>query len=237
MRVHPWFWLTTLFMGAMQQDTGAALIWVAVCFVSILLHEIGHVVAFHAFGERAEVILYSWGGLAVPALGRRLGTFGQTVVSLAGPAAGFCLAGVVAGVAMFAGAQFQLVFHTLVIPSLTAWFPFADYPDASMSSYYWNVLLNDLLFVNIYWGLVNLLPVYPLDGGQAARALFVRRDPTRGRRRAIKVSAIVAVIVAVLGLITRSMYLVIMFGILAAGSAQMLEAEPAIFRPTQDRRR
>jgi Zn-dependent protease len=35
----------------------------------------------------------------------------------------------------------------------------------------WYVLLNDLLFVNFDWGLVNLLPVYPLDGGHAARAV------------------------------------------------------------------
>jgi hypothetical protein len=45
------------------------------------------------------------------------------------------------------------------------------------------------------------------------------------------------VAVAVLGLYTRSMYLVAMFGILAAGSAQMLEAEKPIFRPYESWRR
>ena len=35
-----------------------------------------------------------------------------------------------------------------------------------------NTLIWDLLQVNILWGLVNLLPVYPLDGGQIARELF-----------------------------------------------------------------
>ena len=34
------------------------------------------------------------------------------------------------------------------------------------------VLVWDLLFVNIFWGLVNLLPVFPLDGGQISRELF-----------------------------------------------------------------
>jgi stage IV sporulation protein FB len=229
-RVQPWFWLTTIFMGA-NRDTGAALIWVGVCFVSILLHEVGHVIAFRTFGEDAEVVLYSWGGLAVPQRGSRMGTFASTVVSLAGPAAGFCFAGLVAVAATIAGAKFHLVFHTLVIPSLTASYHSADpFQSDYLRAYYWNVVLNDLLFVNIYWGLVNLLPVYPLDGGQASRALFVHHNPARGKRRSLQLSVITAVAVAVLALITKSMYVMIMFGILAAGSAQVLEAERPLFR-------
>ncbi len=233
-RVQPWFWMTTIFMCA-NRETGAALIWVAVCFVSILLHEVGHVIAFQAFGEQAEVVLYSWGGLAVPKRGIRMGTFAETVISLAGPVAGFCFAVLVTAVALVAGAKFHLVFHTLVFPSLTASFHTTN-PSDYLRTYYWNVLLNDLLFVNIYWGLINLLPVYPLDGGRASRALFEHHNPARGKRRALVVSVIAAVVVAVLGLITQSMYLVVLFGVLAAGSAQMLEADRPIFRPSQYRR-
>jgi membrane-associated protease RseP (regulator of RpoE activity) len=238
--VQPLFWLTLLFMGA-NRETGAALIWVAVCFVSILLHEVGHVVAFRAFGEQAEVVLYSWGGLAKPQRGFRMSSFAQTVISLAGPVAGFCFGLLVVGMAQIAGAKLQLEFHMLVIPSLTAsFYPAAGDPAAGaidyMRFYHWNVLLNDLLFVNIYWGLVNLLPIYPLDGGQAARALFEHHDPARGRRRSLIVSIAAAVVVAAFGLITRSMYLTAMFGILAAGSAQMLEADRPMFRPFTGRR-
>jgi membrane-associated protease RseP (regulator of RpoE activity) len=90
---------------------------------------------------------------------------------------------------------------------------------------YWNVLLNDLLYVNIYWGLVNLLPIYPLDGGQASRALFERHDPSRGLRRSLFVSVVAALAAVLLGWSENSMYLMLLFGILAAGSAQMLEAQ------------
>jgi stage IV sporulation protein FB len=235
-RVQPWFWMTTIFMGS-NRDAGGVLIWVAVCFVSILLHELGHVIAFGMFGEEAEAVLYSWGGLAVPKRGVRMGTFAEIVVSLAGPVAGFCFGAVVAAAAMLAGAKFHLTFHTLVIPSLTAYLPIV-HPDDSdlLRKYYWNMALNDLLFVNIYWGLINLLPVYPLDGGHASKAFLAHRDPVRGRRRALLISAIVAVAMAVFGLITRSMYLTVMFGVLAAGSAQMLEADRPLFRPSQSRR-
>jgi stage IV sporulation protein FB len=226
-RVHPWFWMTTLFMGA-SNDTGAVLIWLAVCFVSILIHELGHVFAFRAFGVRADVVLYSWGGLAVPNGGSRLGTFGQLVVSLAGPFAGFGFAAAVSAVALLAGATFHLSVHTVVMPSLSA---------VVNGSYYWNVLLNDLLWVNISWGLLNLLPIYPLDGGQAARALMTHHDPLRGRRRSLILSVTVGVVMAALGLYSRSIYMVALFGILAAGSAQALEADKPVFKPYESWRR
>jgi stage IV sporulation protein FB len=115
-----------------------------------------------------------------------------------------------------------------VIPSLAAYLPHANA--------YWNVLMNDLLYVNIYWGLMNVLPIYPLDGGHVSRALFETRDPVRGKRRSLFLSAIVAATIAVLGLVTRSTYIVWMFGFLAAGSAQMLEADRPFFRPSASRR-
>lgn len=220
-----------------NRDTGGILIWVAVCFVSILLHEVGHVIAFEAFGERAEAVLYSWGGLAVPKRGLRMGTFAEIVISLAGPVAGFCFGGVVAATGLLVGAELHLTFHTLVIPSLTAYIPSGDADSSDyMRNYYWSMVLNDLLFVNLYRGLVNLLPVYPLDGGRVSKALFEHRDPARGLRRALMVSAIVAAAIALFALIARSMYLMVMFGVLAAGSAQMLEAERPLFRPSQSRR-
>jgi membrane-associated protease RseP (regulator of RpoE activity) len=86
------------------------------------------------------------------------------------------------------------------------------------------LLLNDLLWVNFYWGVMNLLPVYPLDGGQAARALFEHRGGSRGRRRSLVVSAIVAAAVALLGLAEQNYYLLLLFGMLAVSSVQALES-------------
>ena len=54
-RVHPYFWLTTLFMG-LSPDVGTLLIWVGVVFVSILWHELGHVFAYRFFGIRGDVV-------------------------------------------------------------------------------------------------------------------------------------------------------------------------------------
>jgi Zn-dependent protease len=228
-RVKFWFWFATLlFCGSM--DTRGALIWVAVCFVSILLHELGHVLAFRVFGTNAYAVLYGFGGLAIPDNGVR-GTLANFVVAIAGPMADFCLAGVVIAVAYVAGVRVHFGWH-LFLPTISAW---PDLSGANLArfreNYLWYVLLNDLLFVNFYWGLVNLLPVFPLDGGHASRAVFERRDRYNGKRNSLLVSALVGAAVAIIGAVTGSLYMILLFGLLAATSAQQFEAERRRFIP------
>jgi membrane-associated protease RseP (regulator of RpoE activity) len=213
-----WFWLSMLMLSG-GADDASVLIWVAVFFVSILLHEFGHVAAQSLFGERSEVVLYTWGGLAFGD-GRARTPFSQFVISLAGPFFGFGLAGLTILVAVKSGAAVHFGFH-MFLPTLSAW-P-KSMVGYTMSQYRWLTVLNDLLWVNFYWGLVNLLPVYPLDGGQAARAIFEQRDYFHGLRRSLIFSAIVAGGVALFALANRSIYLVIMFGVLAVYSLQSIE--------------
>ena len=228
-RVKFWFWFATLlFCGNM--DVKLALIWVAVCFVSILVHEFGHVVAFRLFGTDAYAVLYGFGGLAVPDRGVD-GTLGRFVVAMAGPMAGFCLAGLVAVLASVAGAHPHLTWQGF-LPNISAW-PDVTAANAAWmrSTYLWYVLIDDLLFVNFFWGLVNLLPVLPLDGGHAARAIFERRDPYNGRRTACLVSAVVGGLVTLAGVLLQNLYMILLFGVLAASSAQQFEATRRKHRP------
>ncbi len=46
---------------------GFLLAWVAMTFVSILVHELGHTFAFKRFGVDSSIELYHMGGLAIPA--------------------------------------------------------------------------------------------------------------------------------------------------------------------------
>ncbi len=223
-RVKFWFWAACLLTGANQEETSAILIWVAVCFTSILLHELGHVWAFRLFGTNAEVVLYGWGGLTAPRRGVRSG-LARLTVALAGPTAGFCAAAAVAGVAWYTGARISLGWY-LFLPWLRA-VPGASAAIPGTASYLWYVLANDLLFVNLYWGLVNLLPIYPLDGGQASRALFEQSDAAGGRRKSLILSVAMAVAIAVAGIFSKSGYMVVMFAVLAVASLQALEEERA----------
>lgn len=210
-QIQPWFWVTTVILG-WSQDSLSTLIWVAIVLVSILAHEFGHVAAYRAFGSRGAVLLYSWGGLAIPAREIR-GKVPRVIVALAGPFAGFCLAALICAAAVNMGAAIETGVHTMIIPSLRAVFPREMYLD----HVYAVIAINDLLFVNFYWGLMNLLPVSPLDGSHVTRAFL-------GRRAWVLTSACVAFAIAGVAAYSRSLYVAIVFALLGVGSLQMLDA-------------
>src|SRR5947199_8143823 len=135
--------------------------------------------------------------------------------------------------AYVAGAHPHIGWH-MFLPTISAW---PDVTAANVarlrSSYLWYVLVNDLLFVNFYWGLVNLLPVFPLDGGHASRAICERRDPYNGKRTSLAVSAIAGALVALSGVLAGNLYLILLFGVLAACSAQEFESVRRRYVPRQ----
>src|SRR5271166_4322717 len=95
-RVHPMFWLISAIMGWSSLDQGLEylLLWIACVFVSILIHELGHVLMGRAFGYDGHIVLYSFGGLAVGsnAMPNR---WQRIAVAFAGPLAGFLYLGLI----------------------------------------------------------------------------------------------------------------------------------------------
>jgi stage IV sporulation protein FB len=79
------------------------------------------------------------------------------------------------------------------------------------------------LFVNFYWGLMNLLPVTPLDGSHISRAILERGSPQHWRRPWMLLSAGVAFSIAGVALYSRSFYVAVMFLLLGIGSLQTLD--------------
>jgi Zn-dependent protease len=231
-RVHPFFWVVTLLLGmggAGPADPLQVLIWVAVVCVSILVHEFGHAFMQRYFGGHPWVTLYSFGGLASCNDCDR-SPRAQLLISFAGPAAGFLLAALVLIVVALSGHVVGLALRNRVSPErldvssiivqpmvlLEAYFePFRSHP--------LNVLVAYFLQVNILWGLINLLPIYPLDGGQIARELFTLGSARNGIIQSLQLSAGAAALVAVYALSQKEIYLCIMFGLLAYGSFQTLQ--------------
>ncbi|HEY2981241.1 MAG TPA: site-2 protease family protein [Anaerolineales bacterium] len=221
-RVHPLFWLIAVLFGASAGGILELLIWVAVIFVSILIHELGHVVAFRRYGQAAKVVLHMGGGLAVPepvSWGGRwanveLRPSQAILISLAGPAAGFLFAALVLAVAAAVGG--------IIIPTFL--FGFIPFPEALVpGGAVPNLIVHLLLWVNIFWGLVNLLPVYPLDGGNVARRAWISLDPLDGGRKSLWLSVITGAVVALAGLLfLHSVYMALLFGFLAFQSYQTL---------------
>ena len=62
--------------------------------------------------------------------------------------------------------------------------------------------LNKVFLISVVWGLVNLLPIYPLDGGQIAREIALWLTPREGIRYSLVLSIIAAVGMAAFGMQT-----------------------------------
>ena len=96
--IHWMFWLTAALLSGQIDNLSkpGALwqmgIWMAVVFLSVLWHELGHVIFQRKFGARPEIMLVAFGGLAVPHGGQF--NRGQSfVIAAAGPAFGLLLWG------------------------------------------------------------------------------------------------------------------------------------------------
>ena len=227
-RVHPYFWLIAAFLGVRSGSSTSFVIWVAVVFVSILVHELGHAFAMRYFGSSARIVLHGFGGLAIHDSGFTSWTGGrpsrrdpnsQILISLAGPAAGFALAGFVV-VVLHVSHRFAGYF-----PLLGLRIPLGDVNGQPIDPYQaanlW-MLIYQLMTVNIYWSILNLMPVYPLDGGQVARELLIA-NTNDGLRMSLQLSVATAVALAVFALIYRqSPFMALMFGYLGYQSYQQL---------------
>lgn len=231
-RVHPLFWLITLLLGA-RPDTKPAdvLIWILAVFVSIVVHEMGHALAFRYYRQPCRIVLYSFGGLAIPDspqhyyYGRsdadwEQSRWAQIAIALAGPAAGFVLAAAVTLAVYLSG-------HQLYYQGLVSWLQFELNSDgAEIRSQKLFILVQFMLHINIMWGLVNLLPVYPLDGGRVAREVLLHFNPMQGQSQAWMLSLGAAVGMAALSLLVWSeFYTALLFGYLAYLSYKAMEVE------------
>ncbi len=192
-RVEWMFWIVTGLLGSGlmrvpgPKGLGMILIWVGVVFISILWHELGHAYARKRFrAPYSEIMLYGFGGLCGGP-----GHFTRRedmIISAAGPAAGLLLGGATWLITLSPG--------------------YADF---------WvHFFVRQMLWVNIWWSLVNLLPILPLDGGRIFEAFMANRNPPS----VPKVGMIAAGLVAVYGLSQGRLYLAFMFGFLAYSNWQ-----------------
>jgi Zn-dependent protease len=172
--IEPSFWLITALFGmyGAARDMRLLFSWVAVCFVSILIHELGHALMAMSLGSGwASIRLYSMGGLCYS---QGLSRWRDVAVSAAGPLAGFLFGGIILAVNMVAPPQHFLAY----------------------------AIFRDLMWVNFGWGIINLMPVLPLDGGHVLKGVL---GPSR-QRLTLWVGVITAGGIAALMLNVRACY-------------------------------
>ena len=143
------FFLLIFLFGAStydpQKGIAYSLIWAPVLFISVLLHELAHAGTIAAFGYgSSHVILGGMGGVTINE--RQAKPWQEMLISAAGPLASFAQA----GICYVLLARFEIVNRDKFLV----------------------VLVPLLLIANFWWGIFNLLPIPPLDGGKAFRNLL-----------------------------------------------------------------
>lgn len=144
-----------------------AALFALMAFASVLVHELGHAVVGARLGRPARQIVFTGMGGRCD-FDRRMSPAQNVLISLAGPLAGLAL-GVVALVAQ------------RLLPSSA---PYAVH-----------IAISNLVWINFAWSIFNLLPIFPMDGGQVlAGGLQMRLRPAT----AWKVTQVVSIGLAVL---------------------------------------
>lgn len=139
---------------------------IVVAFIgSTLLHELGHAFAFRHYGCTSAITVHGFGGMTSSYDAHGLTHKEHIVVSLAGPLAQLLLIGA---------------------PLLIA-LPFSDFDPLV------EIVVYVLVLVNVGWALANLLPIYPLDGGQVLYRMLAHRDV----RHAWRITTVVSLLIAV----------------------------------------
>lgn len=207
-RVRPTFWLLGAFLGYRQGDAAflgvnvlAVMFMIAlVVFVSVLIHELGHAIVIEGFGWPCRITLWHIGGFAAYHPTSTDASWKRIVIALAGPFAGFLLAALALAIGVFG--------------SLYDWFP-----ENGIVEY----LLNATVLVNVLWGILNLMPVLPLDGGHVCEHTLGVMGVRTNREWAHKVSIVVAGAIAAFFLTGGQQLNGLMFLFLAVNNFQALQ--------------
>ncbi len=192
--IFPTFWLFAALIGYLNSLSFiGTLVWVGIIFVSVLFHEFGHALTASMFGQHPRIELVALGGLTYHD-GQKLSFWKQFLIVLNGPIFGFLLA---------------------ILATVLLQFP--TFNQGMTGS-----ILSLTRIVNIFWTVVNLLPVMPLDGGQLLRIVMEKIFGLKGFRYAMVTSVAIALAISVFFFVTQAFLIGALFFLLAFQSYDTL---------------
>jgi stage IV sporulation protein FB len=193
-RIRLLFWASCVLPGIIyyqdpdvQKDLGgfvAFLLWLAAVWTSLLVHEAGHILAGRLLGAPVRVVL---SGLGDQLFGpEEVSRWRRLLIYLAGPLVNALLYG---------------VFWLVTELPLPAWV-----------TERWRVMIGNgvwlLLWINAFWTLLNLLPLWPLDGGKIAVEVGDAVFGRRGQILALLLSLVVTIGLTVYAMVWMRLVLI-----------------------------
>ncbi|MDX1535724.1 MAG: site-2 protease family protein [Candidatus Spechtbacterales bacterium] len=148
-------------------------IFATLSFICLLMHEFAHVFIARAVGAKCENISVSFIGMASHIEGLTRSAWKTFFVAVVGPISSFLMAGISFAIYVFLA-------------------PAGDFAD----------ILVALVVFNLIIAVFNITPLFPLDGGRVAHAVFwaITKDKLKGMKMAVYLGR--ALIVVLMGYLT-----------------------------------
>ena len=214
LRVHFSFVLLLLYLWTIDPQSTAnggarGLAMVGLLFISVVLHELGHLLVSVRSGVKVRgIVLFPIGGLTVSDPGTAFlqrnspaNVARDVSIALAGPLASLIVAGISAVVIANTLPQAHVLQH----------------PYVSVTN-----LPRTFVWMNVFLAGINLLPAYPLDGGKIVRSMFARTmDFVTATRRAVTIGHGFAILFIFAGMVWNNWLM--LAGLLLFISAQLEE--------------
>jgi Zn-dependent protease len=154
--------LVVAFLAPRDYAGAELVVWTAMVGLAVLAHEAGHAFTVRAFGaRRVSITLFALGGVTTWPVGAGLSAGRRFLVAAAGSAVGIAL-----------GAPVYWAWQQGVFDD-SRWLSVAAYSFA---------------FPSFVWGVLNWVPIRPLDGGQMLTSALEIPFPKRGESVAMVLS-------------------------------------------------
>ncbi len=207
--IHPTLWLTLAFLGraffatSMVEFMGS-LLFIVAAFAVLLAHEMGHALVGRKLGGGQPSVYLAWLGGDCTNETARLTRMQGVCMTAAGPIASL-LVGVLAFIVLSVYVGSFSMGVALAGEFALGYMPaeiFSAFPPLAMLLFFY------LIEVSCWWTILNMLPIFPLDGGQIMQGLM------KSRRQMHSISLAAAVVLAlafaVLGLWLLSIFMVML---------------------------
>lgn len=165
--IHPSLWIILFLFSVLAEKSSTWHLvyistFVAAGFISLLVHEMGHALTGKWLGGGKPQVYLEWLGGSCWNPEAQLTRSAGLMMTVAGP-----LANLLLGAASFAALYWILGDLDLCIECLNG-----TYEQSCIISTGGLCLLRNLGVISIFWAAFNLLPIYPLDGGQLCAGLM-----------------------------------------------------------------
>lgn len=207
--IHPTLWLTLAILGRAYMVSNlvelmSALLFIIAAFVVLLMHEMGHALVGRRLGGGAPSVYLAWLGGDCTNETARLTRVQGVVMTAAGPLTSLAVGLVTCLILCLYVGDFGLAsvlsvgFAFGVMPAEVL----MAYPPLAMFFFFY------LIEVSFWWTILNMLPIFPLDGGQIMQGLMKSR--VQMHAISLTVAIVLSLAFAVLGLWLLSIFMILL---------------------------